>query len=110
MKKIILIIGILIIIVIGFFVMNNTKNNVNVTTTTTQLAANEMVDCGTMENPACFMSRMNNCLPVKGKLIGTDNTPIEISILGQENDKCHYQRKINNVVDLNCYFPKGTMN
>jgi hypothetical protein len=33
-----------------------------------------------------------------------------MTILGVENEKCHFQRKINDVLDLNCFFPKGTMN
>ncbi len=42
---------------------------------------------------------------------GTDGkTAIEISILGIENDKCHFQRKLNNVLSLDCHFPKGTLN
>ncbi|MFA5230717.1 MAG: hypothetical protein WC422_05190 [Candidatus Paceibacterota bacterium] len=110
MKKFILILVIISIIVFAFFFLNNSKKSITSTTTTTQLVSNEIVDCQTMENPSCFMNRMNSCLPVKGTLIGTDGTPIEISILGQENDKCHFQRKLNNVIDLNCYFPKGTMN
>ena len=71
----------------------------------------EMVDCGQAQDPGCFMNRMSGCLPVTTKMIGSDGaTAIEITILGIENEKCHFQRKINNVVDLNCYFPKGTLN
>ena len=33
-----------------------------------------------------------------------------MTILGVENEKCHFQRKINNVLSLDCYFPKGTLN
>ncbi len=108
MKKNIFIIAIIFIGIILFFIFSNTKNQN--TNTSNQLPSNEMVDCGTMDNPSCFMNRMSGCLPVKGTLIGTDGTPIEISILGQENDKCHFQRKLNNIIDLNCYFLKGTMN
>ena len=54
---------------------------------------------------------MNGCLPVTTKMTGTDSTTtIDITILGIENDKCHFQRKINNVLNLDCYFPKGTLN
>lgn len=71
----------------------------------------EMVDCGEAKDPTCFMNRMNGCLPVTVKMTGSDNkTAIELTILGIENEKCHFQRKINNVMDLNCYFPKGTLN
>jgi hypothetical protein len=53
----------------------------------------------------------NGYLPVTGEMTGTDgSTKIELTILGVENETCHFQRKINNAVDLNCYFPKGTMN
>ncbi len=68
-----------------------------------------MVDCSNTENPTCFMSRANTCLPVKTQMVSSDNTTqIEIIVLGVENEKCHFQRKINDVMDLNCYFPKGT--
>lgn len=63
-----------------------------------------------MDNPSCFANRMIGCLPVTGKMTTTDGIPIELTILGVENETCHFQRKINNVMDMNCYFPKGTMN
>jgi len=70
-----------------------------------------IVDCSTVEDPFCFINRMNECLPVTTKMVGTDDsTVIEITILGIENEKCHFQRKINNVLNLDCYFPKGTLN
>jgi hypothetical protein len=69
-----------------------------------------MVDCGLAEDPMCFLGRLNGCLPVTTKMTGSDNkTAIEMTILGIENEKCHFQRKINNAVDLDCYFPKGTL-
>ncbi|TRZ64952.1 MAG: hypothetical protein D4Q79_00335 [Spirochaetia bacterium] len=75
------------------------------------VADKTMVDCGTAKDPGCFTNRMNECLPVTTKMTGSDDkTAIEITILGVENEKCHFQRKINNVTDLNCYFPKGTLN
>ena len=70
----------------------------------------QIVDCGNLpENAPCFLNRMNTCLPVTGKLTGTDGSNIEIAIWGYENEKCHFQRKINNVASLDCYFPKGTL-
>lgn len=87
---------------------NEEKATESVTTTP---AVEEMVDCGKAEDPSCFLSRMNGCLPVTAKMVGTDGkTNIEITVLGIENDKCHFQRKINDVLDLDCRFPKGTMN
>ena len=71
----------------------------------------EMVDCSKTPDPSCFVKRMNQCLPVTAKMMGTDgSTEIDITILGIENEKCHFQRKLNNVLNLDCYFPKGTMN
>jgi len=78
-----------------------------ITTTNEQ----EMVDCSLTKDPMCFVNRMNGCLPVMTRMIGSDNaTNIEITILGQVNETCHFQRKINSAIDLDCYFPKGTMN
>jgi PBP1b-binding outer membrane lipoprotein LpoB len=77
----------------------------------TQASASEMVDCGKAEDPSCFLNRMNSCLPVTAKMTGTDgSTAIDITILGIVNDTCHFQRKLNDVLNLDCYFPKGTMN
>lgn len=71
----------------------------------------EMVDCSQSQDPYCFLSRMSECLPVTTKMMGSDGkTSIEIMILGVENEKCHFQRKINNVQNMNCFFPKGTLN
>jgi len=70
-----------------------------------------MVDCGQAKDPGCFFNRMSGCLPVTAKMLGTDGkTTIDITILGIENDKCHFQRKINGALNLDCLFPKGTLN
>ncbi|MCX6709943.1 MAG: hypothetical protein NTV63_03275 [Candidatus Woesearchaeota archaeon] len=78
----------------------------------TQISAdeNEMVNCGKTEDPSCFISRMNQCLPVTAKMTGSDGSNIDLTVLGIVNETCHFQRKINNVLNLDCYFPKGTMN
>ncbi len=77
----------------------------------TPITDKTIVDCSEAKDPGCFVNRMNGCLPVTAKMTGTDSTTtIDITILGIENDKCHFQRKINNVLNLDCYFPKGTMN
>ena len=70
-----------------------------------------MVDCGKADDPSCFVNRMNQCLPVTAKMVGSDgSTQIDITILGIENETCHFQRKLNDALDLDCHFPKGTMN
>ena len=69
----------------------------------------KMVDCGELTNPTCFSNRMNTCLPVTAKLTGNDGSSIDLTILGVENETCHFQRKINGTLDLDCYFPKGTL-
>lgn len=105
---IIIVIAVLVVIGGGIFFLNNKGTQEGTPTPATE---NEMVDCGQAKDPGCFMNRMNGCLPVTVKMMGSDNiTTIELTILGTENEKCHFQRKINNVTDLNCYFPKGTMN
>ena len=105
-----LIIGIVLILFIGFFVFTNNKGDSNNADISQNDNSNEMVDCGKVENPMCFVNRMSGCLPVTAKLAGTDGSDIDIIILGIENETCHFQRKVNSVVNLNCYFPKGTMN
>jgi hypothetical protein len=109
-----LVIGVvLILVIVGFFVLTN-KNNTNASNenggSQNGVDENQMVDCGKITNPSCFTNRMAECLPVTAELTGTDGSSIDLTILGVENDTCHFQRKINNVVDMNCYFPKGTMN
>jgi hypothetical protein len=96
--------GVLILLIIGFFIL--TKNNPQ----NENVDVNQMVDCGMVNNPQCFTNRMSECLPVTGEMTATDGTPIELTILGIENETCHFQRKINNILDMNCYFPRGTMN
>jgi hypothetical protein len=118
-NKILYIIVIVLIIGGGLFFFLGNKNESRIdqsvtlpsTTEQKQVDENAMVDCGLAKDPMCFMNRMNSCLPVTVKMVGSDNTTaIEMTILGVENEKCHFQRKINNVIDLNCFFPKGTMN
>jgi hypothetical protein len=72
---------------------------------------NAMVDCSDSKDPSCFVNRMTQCLPVTAKMAASDSsTTIDITILGQVNDTCHFQRKINDVLNLDCYFPRGTLN
>jgi hypothetical protein len=81
------------------------------TETQTPATSTAMVDCSKASDPFCFLNRMSGCLPVTTNMTGSDSkTAIEITILGVENGKCHFQRKINNVLSLDCYFPKGTLN
>ncbi len=117
-KTLSLLIIVVILVVIGglYFALGNKGGQQEpeiVTQTPTEIeepvADQTMVDCGKAENPECFMGRANSCLPVKIQMVASDNiTPIELTILGIEDEKCHFQRKVNNVMDLNCYFPKGT--
>jgi hypothetical protein len=105
-----IIIAILVLIVIagGIFVLSNKSAEEGVQAPVTETG---MVDCGLAKDPMCFVNRMNGCLPVTVKMMGSDNTTkIELTVLGVEDEKCHFQRKINDVIDLNCFFPKGTMN
>jgi len=119
-KSLYIIIGIIVLIVIGggiFFLTNKGAEKggevvpSSSTSITSQVPASDMtmVDCGTAKDPSCFIGRANSCLPVKVKMVGSDNkTEIELIVLGIENDKCHFQRKLNGTLNLNCYFPKGT--
>ena len=89
-----------------------TQTPANSTVQKETVNSNQMVDCGKMENPTCFTDRMNQCLPVTAKMTGTDNSVIELTILGVENETCHFQRTVssNSALNLDCHFPKGTMN
>lgn len=123
-KSLYVIIIILVVIVVGvlvFFLSNKGEQkgiqtetpitNSPSTATETPVVDNTMVDCGEAKDPQCFMNRMSGCLPVTVKMVGSDNkTAIQMTILGVEDEKCHFERKINDVVDMNCFFPKGTMN
>jgi len=40
---------------------------------------------------------------------GTEGTEIEITVLGEENGKCHFQRKVKGTVNLECYFPMDNL-
>jgi len=104
---------VLVLIVIGgglFFFFSNNGAQKETQTSTTEKG---MVDCGNLspENASCFFNRMNTCLPVTAKMTGSDNTTeIDLTILGIENEKCHFQRTVENEAGpgLDCYFPKGT--
>jgi len=56
----------------------------------------------------CFIDRMNMCLPVTAATT-SNGIIIELTVLGVENEKCHFKRKINNTIELDCYFPKGIL-
>jgi len=48
---------------------------------------NEMVDCGLAEDPMCFMTRMNECLPVTVQMTSSDGTTrIDMTIFGVEDE------------------------
>jgi uncharacterized protein (UPF0333 family) len=117
-KTLYIVIGILVLVIVigGFFFLTNNKGGQSTQSpasnqqTKTPAADTTMIDCGEMKNPQCFLDRMSSCLPVKAKLTGNDGSSIEIAILGAENEKCHFQRKLNGELNLNCFFPKGTLN
>jgi hypothetical protein len=115
-KTLYIVIIVLVLAVIGgglfFFLGNNNgtqkENEINQPADSSAIDS-EMVNCGKAEDPGCFVSRAGSCLPVTTKMVATDGkTEIDLTILGAENEKCHFERKINNVTDLNCLFPKGT--
>lgn len=109
-KIFIVVFVVLTVLVAGFLILTNNKDSSDKNTNSQNATdINQMVDCGKMENPSCFMNRMSECLPVTAELIGNDNSNIKIIILGQENGTCHFQRKINDAINLNCYFQKGTL-
>lgn len=115
-----IVITVLVLVIVsgGLFFLSNNKGAQEETGTSqpetaveTPKAEEEMVDCGQAQDPGCFLNRMNQCLPVTAKMMGSDGTTaIDITILGVENEKCHFQRKLNNALNLDCYFPKGTLN
>jgi len=115
-KILYIVIAVLVLAIIGgglFFFLG--KESVPEEKATEPVAAapvqEEMVDCGQAQDPGCFLNRMNSCLPVTTKGTGSDGTTtFELTILGIENEKCHFQRKINDALNLDCYFPKGTLN
>ena len=121
-KVLYIVIVIVVLVIIGgffFFSGNKSAQNgteigqqaVNQPSTERQVSDTTMIDCGQAQDPGCFMNRINGCLPVTTKMIASDGkTSINIAILGVENEKCHFQRKINNIMDLDCQFPKGTFN
>lgn len=102
-----IIVGVLIILGAGLFIFLNwgssrPEQNIN--------DPNIMVDCGQMKDSACFSERMEGCMPVTGQLVGpTEGSIIEISILGEEDGKCHFERKKDDILNVDCYFPKETM-
>ncbi|MFA6322459.1 MAG: hypothetical protein WCX71_03190 [Candidatus Buchananbacteria bacterium] len=90
---------------------NNPKTNEVTQEKAPAVADQTMVDCGQGQDQFCFVNRMNECLPAKVRMTGNDGkTSIDLIILGVENETCHFQRKINDVLNLNCFFPKGTFN
>ncbi len=110
-KGLYIIIAILVLIIVGGGIFFLTRDKSAKEETQTPATENKMVDCGKAADPGCFINRMNGCLPVTAKMMSTDGTTaIEITILGIENEKCHFQRKINDALNLDCYFPKGTLN
>jgi len=71
----------------------------------------QMVDCSREakgKRALCFMEKASTCLPVTFEIM-TKIGLIEITALGVENEKCHFQGKINNVVIIDCYFLKGIL-
>ncbi len=97
--------GVILVVIVGFLILtrgNNSQENTD---------PNQMVDCGIMTNPSCLSNRMSSCLPVTGKMTATDGTTsIDLTILGTVNETCHFQRKINNILNMDCYFPSGALN
>ncbi len=102
-----IVVGVVLVLIVGFFMFANNGNN----SSEQGVDTDKMVDCGMMTNPSCFSNRMQNCLPVTTELTATDGTTkIDLTILGFVNETCHFQRKVSNVLNLDCYFPSGALN
>ena len=100
-------------LILGFFIISNNSNNNqnNLLQKNTNVDLIQMMDCGKLQNPNCFSDRMINCLPVTAELTATDgSTRIDLTILGIENETCHFQRKVSGILNLECYFPLGKIN
>ena len=93
-------------------ILANGTASANSTAQTEAVDLNKMVDCSKSTDQMCFVNRMNKCLPVTTAMTGTDGSAIQITILGVENETCHFQRTVssNSALNLDCHFPKGTMN
>jgi hypothetical protein len=104
MKKGIIIGVVVVLIIVGgvFLLMSNKGGQKE---KQSYVNSPEMVDCGQIQDPECFFNRMGTCLPVSAKVTGSGGESIEVIVLGKENGTCHFQRKINNVLNLDCYFP-----
>ena len=104
MKKGILIAIIAVLIIAGgaFLLMSNKGGQKE---DQSYIDDNEMVDCGKIQDPNCFFNRMGTCLPVSAEVTGSGGESIKVIVVGKENGTCHFQRKINDVLNLDCYFP-----
>jgi hypothetical protein len=115
-KSLYIIIVVLVLIVIGgLLVISNKgerKENTLPSNTEQTVGNNQPVfDCGLAKDPSCFINKMTDCSPVTIKMMSSDNkASFDLTILGIENQTCHFQRKVNDVTDLNCFSPKGIMN
>ena len=108
MKRILVI---FLILALTIFLVNGCGNQNNPNNPQEEVnTSNQMVNCTDVDGPMCFLDRMSVCLPVTASMTGAGNVSIEITVIGLENETCHFQRKINDIPSLNCFFPKGTFN
>lgn len=113
-----IIIGVVVVLILGFFILSAFKKsppnqiqpqeNINSHSSQTNNNPDQIVDC--KDDMSCFQKRMMQCSPVKGTLTAQDGTSIDLIILGVENETCHFERDLNSVKSMECYFKKGTLN
>jgi len=102
-KILYIVIAALVLVAIGgglFFFLNNKRAQKEVGVEQSEA----IFDCSG-KSKDCFLDRMIKCTPVTVETTTASKIIFGVTIFGMENEICHLERKINNVVDLSCYFP-----
>ena len=119
MKKFWKILFILILLAFGVYMIwsgigkiTGAKKTTSVTGVTT---VDGFVDCGVFgttetptQDPRCFINNFLACMKAKLEMRGNDNTVINMTVFGMENDKCHYRMEVNGG-GVNCLFNKSDL-
>lgn len=88
-------------ILIGLIFISGCNTPANNSNTGGQ-TANEKVIC---KDLSCIGSNFPSCKPSE-LIMNSGGQSVTISILGFENEKCHYTMAFGNVTSANCYFNK----
>lgn len=95
----------LIILLIGMIFIIGCNKQTTQTSTPPQASQSQQSGPVKCNDPPCLAPRFFSCIPAE-LVMSSGNQSVKISVLGLENERCHFTMVFGNVTAADCYFKK----